>query len=255
VPTLYGGGLYFPGEQAPDILRTWAEWVAGMPWEMSSSVAVQRLPALPELPRPLQGAFVVHVRIAYHGDAVAGERLIAPLRALGPVLLDSVATMPYTAVGTIHAEPLVPIPYYDRTTSLRELSAETIGAFIEATGPESGCELTSVEIRALGGALDREPAVPNAVATRGIPFVLFGLGVGGPEEADRIRGELAKVVGKMRPWSMPRQPPNFLSPDEATTASELRAVYGADRYQLLKDIKRVYDPANMFRINHNIAPD
>lgn len=255
VPVLYGGGIYFPGERIAEVLHTWAEWAADIPWEMSSSVAVQRLPPLPELPGQLRGAFVVHLRIAYHGDFREGERLVAPFRALGPVLLDTVGQMPYTAVGSIHNDPPSPVPYYDRTTSLRELAPAAVDAFVDVTGPASGCPLTSVEIRALGGALDREPALPNAVPTRGVRFALFGFGVGGPDEADELRGHLAKVVDRLQPWSDPRLMPNFLSPDEATTTTELRAAYGADRYQRLAFTKEAYDPANMFRINHNIAPE
>jgi hypothetical protein len=255
VPVLYGGGIYFAGERTADVLRTWANWIPSLPWEMSTSVAVQRLPALPELPEQLQGAFIVHLRVAYHGAASEGERMLAPMRALGSIVLDTVGEMPYTEVGAIHAEPIDPIPYYDRSVSLRELTPETVDAFVDVTGPDSGCPLTSVEIRALGGALDREPAAPNAVPTRGLPFVLFGLGVGGPGQADELRGYLAKVVDRMQPWSDRLLPPNFLSADEATTVGELRAVYGADRYQRLASIKEAYDPANMFRINHNIRPE
>jgi FAD/FMN-containing dehydrogenase len=255
VPTLYGGGIYFPGERLADVMHTWAGWIAGVPWEMNSSVAVQRLPPLPEVPEPLRGAFVVHLRIAYQGGASEGSRLVAPFRALGPILLDTVGNMPYTAVGSIHADPPAPIPYYDRSMSLRGLPPQAVDAFVEVTGPESGCPLDSVEIRAFGGAFDQNPRVPNAVSTRGIPFALFCFGVSGPDDANHKRGYLAKVVDKMQPWSDPHMPLNFLSPDEATTVSELRTVYGADHYQRLASIKRIYDPANMFRINHNIVPE
>lgn len=254
VPSLYGGGIYFPGERLADVLHAWAEWVVAVPWEMSSSVAVQRLPPLPELPEPLRGAFVVHLRIAYRGDARKGNRLVAPLRAAGPVLMDTLGDMPYAAVGSIHADPVDPIPYYDRSLSLRALPPSAVDAFVAATGPDSGCPLASVEIRALGGAFDLEPPVPNAVATRGVPFAVFGFGVGGPDQASQMRGSLEKVVDRLRPWSDARVPPNFLSPDEATAADEIRAVYGADRYERLASVKRTYDPGNMFRINHNIAP-
>ena len=133
VPVLYGGGIYFAGERTGDVLRTWAKWVADLPWEMSTSVAVQRLPPLPELPEPLRGAFVVHLRVAYSGAVSEGERLLAPLRALGSIVLDAVGEMPYTEVGAIHAEPIDPIPYYDRSVSLRELSPETVDAFVDVT--------------------------------------------------------------------------------------------------------------------------
>jgi hypothetical protein len=163
--------------------------------------------------------------------------------------------MPYTSVGMIHMDPPEPMPYYDRTTALRELSAETMDAFIELTGPGSDCPLASVEIRALGGALDREPAVPDAVPTRGMPFVVFGAGLGGPDQASPLQGHLDRIMRRLAPWAVEgNRMVNFLSADEATTAEQLRLVYGADRYRRLAEIKKTYDPLNMFRVNHNIVP-
>ncbi|GIH52299.1 FAD/FMN-containing dehydrogenase [Microbispora rosea] len=255
VTEFYGGGLYFAGEQMAEVLHVWRTWAAGLPEEATTSVAVQRLPALPELPEPLRGAFVLHVRFAHLGPASEGEALIAPIRAVTTPLLDAVTKMPYTSVGMIHMDPPQPMPYYDRTTALRELSAETMDAFIELTGPGSDCPLASVEIRALGGALDREPAVPDAVPTRGIPFIVFAAGVGGPDQAGLLQGYLDRIMRRLAPWAVEgNRMVNFLSADEATTAEELRLVYGAERYRRLAEIKKAYDPLNVFRVNHNIVP-
>ncbi|MDX3240044.1 FAD-binding oxidoreductase [Streptomyces sp. ME03-5709C] len=250
----YGGGIHFPGERLADVLHAWRTWQSTMPEEMTSSVAVQRLPPLPELPEPLRGAFVVHVRIAFLGPVAEGERLIAPLRAAAPALIDAVGEMPYTAMGALHMDPPTPMPYYDRTTMLREFPAEAADKLIELLGPESDCPLVSVELRMLGGALDREPAVPNAVSTRGLPFVLFGFGVGAPDQAAYLREELDELMGAMEPWADRRRMVNFLSTEEATDPERLSEVYGAERYQRLTAAKKTYDPTNMFRINHNILP-
>jgi hypothetical protein len=66
-------------------------------------------------------------------------------------------------------DPPAPMPYFDRTTMLRAFPVEAADKLIEMVGPGSDCPLVSVEIRMLGGALDREPAVPNAVSSRGFP--------------------------------------------------------------------------------------
>jgi FAD/FMN-containing dehydrogenase len=252
--SFYGGALYFPGERTADLLHAWRTWMAGMPEEMTSSVGVQRLPPLPELPEPLRGAFVLHLRIAYLGSAAEGERLLAPLRAVAPTLVDTVAEMPYTATGLIHMDPPEPIPYFDRTTMLREFPPEAVDRMVELVGPDSGCPLVNVEIRHLGGAWDREPAVPNAVPMRGLPYVMFAFGVGSPDQAEELRASLAAVMDGMEPWADARRMPNFLSADEATDPEKVSAVYGAERYQRLSTVKRTYDPGNMFRMNHNIAP-
>jgi hypothetical protein len=254
VSEFYGGGMFFPGDRMAEVLTVWRQWAPTLPESATTSIAVQRLPPEPVMPEPLRGAFVVHVRFANLGSAEEGERLFAPIRAAAPSLIDAVQMLPYRQNALIHLDPIAPIPYYDRTTTLREITPEVVDALVEFAGPDSGNPLLSIEIRALGGALDREPAVPDAVPTRGIPYVVFGFGVGGPDRADVLRDWLARMVRTFEPWSASdRRMVNFLSKDEATTPSEMRLAYGPDRYYRLAQIKRRVDPDNMFRNNHNIV--
>ena len=82
--------------------------------------------------------------------------------------------MPYTEVASIHNEPTDPVPYYERGIMLREFPAQAQDKLVELVGPDSDTTLVIAELRALGGAWDREPAVPNAVATRGLPYSPVG---------------------------------------------------------------------------------
>ncbi|MFF3503240.1 FAD-binding protein [Streptomyces sp. NPDC003247] len=254
VTRFYGGGIYFPGEHLPRILEAWRAWLPTVGEDMTSSLAVQRLPDLPVLPEPLRGAFVVHLRIGYLGPATEGAGLIAPLRASAPVLIDLVGEKPYTAIGEIHLDPVDPMPYFDRSLCLEEFSEKTAQTLVDLTGADSGCFLANVEIRALGGAFDREPEVPNSVPSRGLPYVVFGFAVGAPDHAEQLRAELARVMDGLEPWAARRNMVNFLSPDEASDPEGVRAVYGAERYDRLAAVKKRYDPANVFRFNHNIRP-
>ncbi|MEV5739185.1 FAD-binding oxidoreductase [Microbispora rosea] len=251
VPRLYGGGIYFPGERMADVLRAWTAWHPGTPETMISSFAVLRLPPLPELPEPLRGVFVVSLRFAYNGTAEDGERMIAPLRAVAPAVLDTVRDMPYAEVASIHDEPTEPLPYYERGIMLREFPAEAQDKLVELVGPDSETTLWIAELRALGGAWDREPAVPNAVATRGLPYSLLGVEVGPLSEEQRLKESVAVLLDGMEPWRGDRRLVNNLAPEEATDAA---AIYGPERYERLAAVKKTYDPANMFRINHNVAP-
>ncbi|PSM42955.1 FAD-dependent oxygenase [Streptomyces dioscori] len=250
----YGGGIYFAGEHLAEVLDAWRTWLPTIPDDMTSSIGVQRLPDLPALPGPLRGAFVVHLRIGYLGSAAEGEELIAPLRAAAPALLDLVGEKPFSAVGEIHLDPVDPMPYFDRTVCLREFTRETADALVRLTGADSGCTLANVEIRALGGALDDAPAVPNSVPTRGVPFVVFAFAVGGADRAESLRADLAEVMDGLAPWSVQRRMVNFLSPDEATTEQEMRSAYGDERYTRLTRVKQRHDPSNVFRLNHNVRP-
>ncbi|SIR96744.1 FAD/FMN-containing dehydrogenase [Micromonospora avicenniae] len=251
VPRLYGGGIYFPGERMADVLRAWTAWHPGTPETMVSSFAVLRLPPLPELPEPLRGAFLATVRFAYTGTAEDGERLVAPLRAVAPAVLDTVRDMPYAEVASIHNEPTDPLPYYERGIMLREFPAQAQDKLLELVGPGAETGLWIAELRALGGAWDREPAVPNAVATRGLPYSLLGVSVGPLSEEQRLKESVAELLDGMEPWRGERRLVNNLAPDEATDAA---AIYGPERYERLASVKKTYDPTNMFRLNHNVVP-
>ncbi|MFJ5035795.1 FAD-binding protein [Streptomyces sp. NPDC088560] len=254
VSRFYGGGIYFRGEHLAQVVEAWRAWVPTVREEMTSSLAIQRLPGVPALPEPLRGAFVVHLRIGYLGSVAEGDELLAPLRAAAPVLVDMVGERPFASVAEIHMDPVDPMPYFDRSLCLEEFSEKTAQRLVELTGPESGCTLANVEIRALGGAFDREPAVPNAVPSRGLPYVVFGFAVGGPDQAETLRADLAKVMDGLAPWAARRNMVNFLSADEATDPEGVRAVYGPERFDRLAAVKKRYDPANIFRFNHNVTP-
>ncbi|MEU5088355.1 BBE domain-containing protein [Streptomyces sp. NPDC021356] len=194
------------------------------------------------------------MRVGHLGPAAEGEQLVTPLRAAAPLLLDTVAERPCEQVGDIHVDPVRAAYVTETTVGLRELTADTLAAFVELTGPESGCPLASVEIRALGGALDREPPVPNSVPSRGIPFVTFAVGVAGPSGAGLMAGHLAAYAKGMAAWGDDRSIMNFLAPDAEREEADVRALFGGQRYDRLAAVKRRYDPRNMFRLNHNVRP-
>jgi FAD/FMN-containing dehydrogenase len=251
VSRLYGGGIYFPGEQTADVLRAWTAWHPSTPETMVTSIAVMRMPSMPEVPEPLRGKFLASVRIAYDGTTADGERMIEPLRAVAPAVLDTVRDMPYIEVASIHNEPTDPVPYYERGIMLREFPAEAQDKLIELVGPDAETDLVIAELRALGGAWDREPAVPNAVATRGLPYSLLGVAAGPLSQEQQLKRSVAELLDGMKPWQGDRRYVNNLAPDEAADAA---AIYGPERYARLASIKKIYDPANMFRLNHNVMP-
>jgi hypothetical protein len=159
--------------------------------------------------------------------------------------------MPYTAVASIHDEPTEPLPYYERSIMLREFPAQAQDKLVELVGPHSHTTMWIAELRALGGAWDREPAVPNAVATRGLPYVLLGVEVGPLPEEQRLKESIAAMLDGMAPWQGDRRLVNNLAPEEVNDAV---AIYGPERYERLAGVKKTYDPLNMFRLNHNVVP-
>ncbi|MCQ4043730.1 BBE domain-containing protein [Streptantibioticus rubrisoli] len=203
-------------------------------------------------PAPLRGRHVAHVRIIHAGDAAEGERLVAPLRAVGPRLIDTVADMPYGACGSIHNEPSQPMSYHASSTLVRELDADAVNSLLALAGPGAP-DRCIVEIRHLGGALARRPAVPNAVGNRDARYVVGFLSKLAP--GTDLTGVLAlheRLLKVTQPWSA-GQSLNFLYGTNAT-ADQVRGAYDPAAYRRLAELKAIYDPGNLFRLNHNIPP-
>jgi FAD binding domain/Berberine and berberine like len=254
VPRLYGGSLFFPGDLAGEVLHAFREWAAGVPDEMTAAVSLLREPALPGVPDFLAGKFVVYVRIAYVGSAAEGERLIEPIRKIGPAIVDTVAEVPYREMAhAMPAEPPFPVPFHDSSVWLSDLTAGAVDALVANAGPDSDSPLINVELRHLGGALSRAPERPNAVAGRTAAFHVFTVGIGGPDAAAALQANEDKLTGSLEPWAATESAPNYFSVRDAR-AGRIRSAYAPATYQRLAAIKRAWDPENIFRINHNIAP-
>ncbi|MFE1025422.1 bagremycin/ferroverdin biosynthesis FAD-dependent oxygenase BagK/FevA1 [Streptomyces sp. NPDC058818] len=244
VTRLYGGGLFFPGDTAADVLHAWRSWTESVPEETASSLALLRMPDQRPIPPLPLGGLVVHVRVAHLGPGDEGERLVRPLRAVAPALADTLGEMPYTRFADIHNDPAFPVAYTERSAMLRELGPDAVDDLLLLAGPGSGCTDAVVELRHMGGALGRPAAVPGAVDHHDALYCLTTLGPPG--------GRPEHVVDGMAHRGTGRAHLNFLAgPDTARLAH--RGYAPAD-YARLGEIKARYDPENLFRFTHDISP-
>ncbi|GAA1527432.1 FAD-binding oxidoreductase [Actinomadura kijaniata] len=246
VERIHGGGLYFDTGHIPAVLDAYREWTATVPEEMTSSVALVPFPDAPGVPEPLRGRYAAHVRIIHAGDSATGERLVEPLRAVAPRLIDTVRDMPYAECATIHAEPPFPMAYHSAHALVGELDPAIVAAALDAG------ERFIVEIRHLGGAMSRPPATPSAVGHRDARYlaaVLSPILPGHGPEASRPGHEA--FIGALAPWDLGRSV-NFLYGDNATEAEVRRAYEPADHERLVA-LKAKLDPSDLFRLNHHIA--
>jgi FAD/FMN-containing dehydrogenase len=253
VKTLYGGGLIYDGPAADQIFRAYVDWVETLPEEMTTSLALMRLPDLPFVPPPLAGKLTVHLRVAYVGDPAEGAKLVAPMRELGaPIIMDGVAEMPYTNVDEIYHDPTDPLPAWNKGFTLGDLPAASLDTLMQVAGPDVEIPLIMVEIRHLGGALGREPAVPNAVAGRGSKFSLLVIGPMFPGLDKIVPGVGTNVLAAMEPWRVPGILMNFLG--DGVTKDDVAACWPSETYERLCTIKRQVDPQNLFRHGHALEP-
>src|SRR3954471_18278043 len=135
-PRLYGGAIFYDGADAATVLHAWREWVQTVPEEMTSSVALLRLPDIELVPAPLRGTLTLHVRIAFTGEACNGEKLVEPLRAVATPVIDMVRDMPFAETDSIHLDPVDPMPGWHDGRLLGSFPAEAADALLATAGPD-----------------------------------------------------------------------------------------------------------------------
>nr|WP_241267225.1 FAD-binding oxidoreductase [Streptomyces scabichelini] len=241
VARLYGGSLAFDGGDVDPaaVLRAYERWTRTVPEGLTSSFAAVPYPDIPALPPQLRGRYVISVRVAYTGTD--GDRLVAPLREIGPVLSDSLREMPYAESHTIHSDPDFPHAYYGDSAVLSELDTDAAGELLSLTGPDAP-SMYVVQINHLGGALAAEQ--PNAVPHREGRFLVRVLGGVGESERARLHGALAAL----EPWTIGRALNFAFGAGDRT-----EGLYDPETHKRLTDLKSTYDPRNLFRRNYNIT--
>lgn len=243
VSTLYAGGLYFAGEDAETVLTTFALWSADLPESVTTSCALLRLPDVDQVPEPLRGRFVVHVRVAAVAEADEAESLVAPMRTAATPIVDTVTEMPFAAIGSVHADPEGPLPAIEGGALLRDFDADAARALLSVAGPGVDAPFAVIEIRRLGGALARPAA--DAVSGRDAAYGLLVVGAPVPELFETVvPAATRETVMAMAPWASGGFQPNFIGSLNAPWAWD-RAWPDEVRARLAA-VYRDYDPAGVF---------
>jgi hypothetical protein len=235
----YGGALYFDGADAPAVVEAWREMCEVLPEHSSTSLAILQLPPLPDVPPPLAGKMTVAVRFASVAQEYEAAPYLRRLTAVARPILDSIGTTPYAAIGSVHADPVEPMPSHEASGLLRELTPETVAALLEVAGPGSKSPQAIVELRQLGGALAREPDHKSAFCHRGAAFSVLAIGVLAPEIAAIVPGHGAAVIDAMGPWATGGKLPNFAP---SADPAEIALAYDEDTRAWLGALADQHDP-------------
>ncbi|HUB98666.1 MAG TPA: FAD-binding oxidoreductase [Solirubrobacterales bacterium] len=247
IEQVYAGVLFFPFERAEEALQGWLAWTADAPEEVTSVGRLLQFPPFEEIPEPLRGQAFAVIEATFLGDEATGAELLAPLRALGPVM-DTFAMVPPVGIAELHMDPRDPMPYATDHSLLDELPAQAIADFVAAAGPGSGSTLASVELRHTGGALARTGPGHGAVATLPGSYAYFGVGLAADEVTSaKTADDLARVEAAVRPHQAGR----YLNFTEHPTAGE--SFFDRATAAHLGAVKDAYDPGRVFQANHEIG--
>jgi FAD/FMN-containing dehydrogenase len=250
-PLVFGGMLVYPAEAGHDLMRVYRDFMRDAPDEVGSGLAFICAPPEDFVPKEVQGHPVIGVVCCYAGAVDDGEVAYKPLRDFGPAM-DMLQPMPYTAVQAL-LDPANPKGHLNYWTAdfYNELPDDAVDTLVtKATQPVS----TLSQMIALpgGGAVARVDEDAMAFGERNARFNIHYLSMwADPAESEQNIAYARDIAGAMKPWSSGRAYLNFLG-DEGTARVE--AAFGPAKWRRLRELKKKWDPENLFRLNQNIPP-
>jgi len=250
-PEIVAGLIVFPFSQAKQILTKYRQFANSAPEELNVWVVLRKAPPLPFLPENVQGKEVVVLPIFYCGIAAEAERLIAPIRAFGNAYGEHIGPQPYVQWQKAFDPLLTPgARNYWKSHNFTSMTDGALNSIIEYAGklPSPQCEIL---IALIAGAPNR--VAPNAMAYghRDAKFVLNVHGRWDEAKDDQLCIAWAReFFNASKPYASAGAYVNFMTEEEGDS---IAAAYGAN-YNRLVEIKRRYDPENVFHLNQNIKP-
>jgi FAD/FMN-containing dehydrogenase len=255
---LYAGVVVHTRDRWADALRFYAAWSAGVPDQMTSIVTFITPPD-EMMPPELHGQPVMIQGFTWAGtDRAAGEALIAPLAAFGPpalVAIDPIGWLDWQA-GFDAVVPNGTRAYW-KNCYFDRLDDATIATIVDVASRRAS-PITGVDIHHMGGAFGQVPEDATAFPNRGAAFWLnmYSLWTD-PADDDANRRWARDAWSAMQPHATEGMYVNFLGADGGSAADiheAARAAYGDQKLARLTALKDHYDPDNVFRLNHNVAP-
>ncbi|MDQ3554417.1 MAG: FAD-binding oxidoreductase [Chloroflexota bacterium] len=244
-----GGMLVLPA--TAEIIAGFMAQAEAAPEELSTIANVMPAPPMPLLPEEVHGQLVILGMLAYAGDADAGERAMAPFRALATPMADLVRPMPYPEMFPVeegHDD-------YQPTAVARTMFVDTIDRSVAETVVRhletSDASMRVAQLRVLGGAMARVAHDATAFAHRGSRIMVNVAAFYEGAEERVVRQAWVDDFSAALHQGDDGAYVNFLG-DEG--AARVRDAYPAATWDRLVEVKRRYDPGNLFRLNQNIAP-
>jgi FAD/FMN-containing dehydrogenase len=249
LPAFTGGPLVLP--PIPEVIAGFAKLADEAPEELSAIAMIMPLPPVPMIPAEAHGKLAFVAMMAYAGAPDAAQNALAPFRALATPLADLVGPAPYSSLYMLDPPAQMRSMVSMRSRFTKHFGLDDARALVEAAR-SCTAPMSMSQIRVLGGAHARVASDATAFAHRDSRFMVSFLAMygGGPDEIARQERWLSDSVAAAAPVSDGTYV-NFLGENEA---KGLSVAYPAATLARLRQVKRRYDPQNIFRLNTNITP-
>ena len=245
VGQVMGGLVVHPFAAAGDVLRFYRDFTASLPDELTVYSALVHAP-------DGSGTKVVAIAVCHVGTLEQAEADIAPVRAFGEPLMTEIGPMPYPVMNTLLDEgyPTGALNYW-KSSFVESFDDGLIDAAIEhfETTPSP---MNAILFEHMHGQVTRIPVESSAVAQRDEGYNLLIPSIWmDPADTEANVTWTRAIYDALRPYFREGRWLNYLGDDEPSDAT--RAAYGPN-YERLVEVKRRYDPDNVFHLNHNIDP-
>ena len=252
-PVVTHAAAMYPVEAAAAVLPGFRDYSETAPDAVNASATFWTVPSTPIFPERLHGRSVIAVNGIYVGDGQRGQQVLHALRTFGDPLLDVSESRAYTSVQQMFDVffPKHALRYYWKDLSLDSLCDSAISRLAAAFSRKAS-PLSMLVVWAQGGALARVGPGDTAVGARNSPFFVEILANWKePEGSEANLAWVRGVVDEMRQCTGDK--PNFNFPGVEEDLKLLVSAAVAEQYERLVEVKRKYDPANVFRVNQNIT--
>ena len=251
VKDVFVGLVFFELSAARQVLEFYREYIAQAPEQMGAFFAFQIAPPLPFIPEKRHGEALCLIVACWSGPLEQGEKALEPIRKAGPVAAELVTPMPFPALNSAF-DALLPagLQHYWKAVFAPALTDGAIAAHLQH-GPKVPVVNSTTHIYPINGACHRVKADATAFAYRDAQFATVIAGMW-PEPADNTKNIkwVKDYYAALQPHSAAGGYVNFMADDDQ---GRVRENYKGN-YERLAQVKRKYDPSNLFHVNQNIKP-
>jgi len=252
-PEVMAGAIAWRAEESSKVLETFRAVMEKAPPELTCIAGLRIAPPAPWLDKDIHGKPIVALFVCHTGQLTEGERLAAPIKALGKPVGDIVQRRPYVSQQSLlDATQPKGRRYYWKAEYLPGLKSEllpkTINHAKAIPSPHS-----AILLFPLDGALNRLAEDYSAVGNRDAAWVINIAGSWDKAEDDTTNIDWARAAWEdIRGFSTGGTYINFLTEEEG--GNRIHAAYRKN-YDRILEVKTKWDPTNLFRMNKNIAPN